>query len=123
MTRWVGRWIILVGVIHCVFGAVVFFEPLSGMIRDGIWNAVDGYSGRPLAFWFEFVGMLTILLGATIDQTEKQEQSFPAFLGYGFLFLTLLGIIMMPIGGGWLMVPGAVGLLLKKAKSPRKVGP
>jgi hypothetical protein len=123
MTRWVGRWIILVGVIHCVFGAVVFFEPLSGIARDGIWNAVDGYPGRPLAFWFEFVGMLTILFGATVDQIEKEQQPFPAFLGYGFSFLTLLGILAMPMGGGWLMVPGVVGLLLKKAKASERVGP
>lgn len=123
MTRWVGRWIILVGLVHCIFGAVVFLEPLSGIIRDGIWNAVDGYSGRPLAFWFEFAGMLMILFGATIDQQEKAQRVFPAFLGYGFLFLTLLGIVTMPIGGGWLMVPAAVGLLRKKAKSPKNVGP
>lgn len=111
----------LVGVIHCVFGAVVFFEPLSGMVRDGIWNVVDGYPGRPLAFWFEFVGMLTILFGAAVDQREKEQQAFPAFLGYGFSFLALLGIVTMPIGGGWLMVPGAVGLLLKKEKASTNV--
>ena len=51
MTRWVGRWIIMVGVVHCVFGAINFYEPLSGIVRDGLWNAVDGYPGRPLAFW------------------------------------------------------------------------
>lgn len=116
MTRWVGRWIILVGVIHCVFGAVVFFEPLSGIVRDGVWNAVDGYPGRPLAFWFEFLGMLTILFGVTVDQTEKDRNVFPAFLGYGFTFMTVLAISTMPVGGGWLMIPGAVGLLMKKAK-------
>ena len=117
MTRWVGRWIIIVGGIHCVFGVFVFFEPLSGIVRDGIWNAVDGYPGRSLAFWFEFLGMMTILFGATVDHIEKDQQAFPAFLAYGFLFLTLLGIVTMPIGGGWLMVPGAVGLWIKKVKA------
>lgn len=118
MKRWVGRWIILVGVVHCVFGAVVFFEPLSGIVRDGVWNAVSGYPGRPLAFWFVFLGLLTILFGATVDQIEKVRHAFPAFLGYGFLFLTVLGIVTMPVGGGWLMLPGAVGLLMKVATAP-----
>lgn len=122
MTRWVGRWIIFVGVIHCVFGAVVFFDPLSGIVRDGIWNAVDGHPGRPLAFWFEFLGLLTILFGATVDQVEKDRRGFPPFLSYGFLFLTLLGVFTMPTGGGWLMVPGAIGLLLKKAKASGRAG-
>lgn len=115
MRRWVGRWIILVGVIHCVFGAVIFVEPLSGIVRDGVWHAVDGYPGRPLAFWFEFTGLLTILFGATVDQIERDRNTFPAFLSYGFGIMTLLAIVTMPVGGGWLMVPGAVGLFLKKA--------
>ena len=115
MTRWVGRWIILVGVIHCAFGAVVFFEPLSGILRDGLWNAVSGYAGRPLAFWFVFLGMLTILFGATVDRIEKDQRVFPAFLAYGFSFLTVLSIVAMPVSGGWLMLPGAVGLFVKRA--------
>lgn len=122
MKRWVGRWIILVGVIHCVFGAVVFIEPLSAIVRDGVWNAVSGYPSRPLAFWFEFVGMLTVLFGATVDQIEKDQQAFPAFLGYSFSFLTVLCIFTMPVSGGWLMIPGAVGLLIKKAKVPKQLG-
>lgn len=116
MTRWVGRWIVLVGIIHCGFGAMIFYGPLSEIVRDGVWNAVDGYPGRPLAFWFEFLGLLTILFGATVDYLEKDGNGFPAFLGYGFLLITILGIVTMPMGGGWLMVPGAVGLFLKKAK-------
>lgn len=116
MKRWVGRWIILVGVIHCIFGAVIFFEPLSEIVRDGLWNAVDGYPGRPLAFWFEFTGLLTILFGATIDQVERDRNSFPAFLGYGFALMTVLAILTMPVGGGWLLVPAAIGLFLKRAK-------
>ena len=121
MKRWVGRWIILVGVIHCAFGAAIFFEPLSGLVRDGFWNAVDGYPGRPLAFWFEFTGLLTILFGATVDHIERDRNSFPAFLGYGFTVMTLLAIFTMPIGGGWLMVPGAIGLFLKKAKVHERI--
>ena len=121
MTRWVGRWIILVGVIHCVFGAVVFFDPLSGIVRDGIWNAVNGYAGRPVAFWFELFGLMTILFGATVDQIEKDEREFSSVLRYGFLILTLFAIVAMPISGGWLMVPGAIGLLLRKAKKVDQV--
>ena len=123
MKRWVGRWIIIVGVVHCIFGAVIFIEPLSGMVHDGIWNAVDGHPGRPVAFWFEFFGMLTILFGATVDQLEKGQHEFSAFLSYGFSLFTLLVIIAMPISGGWLMVPAAVGLLMKTAKVPKRADP
>ena len=117
MNRWVGRWIILVGVVHCVFGAVIFVEPLSGIVRDGVWNAVDGHPGRPLAFWFEVVGFLTILFGIAVDRLEQGPGAFPASLGYGFALLTLLAIVAMPVGGGWLLVPGAIGLLMKRDKA------
>ncbi len=121
MKRWVGRWIILVGVIHCVFGAIVFFEPISAMLRDGLWNAVSGYPGRPLAFWFELLGVLMILFGAAVDQLEKNQQALPSFLGFGFAFLTVLAIVAMPRSGGWLMVPGVVGLLMKSTAVPSQI--
>ena len=103
----------IVGVVHCVFGAVVFSGPLSGILRDGIWNAVDGHIGRPVAFWFVFLGLFTILFGATVDWIEKRHGAFPPFLAYGFLVLTVLGIVTMPVGGGWLLLPASIGLLQK----------
>jgi hypothetical protein len=117
MKYWIGRWIILVGVVHCVVGAVMFFEPLSGIVRDGLWDAVDAYPGRPLAFWFEFVGLFTILFGTLVHDAERRGAGFPAFLRYGFLILAVLGIVTMPIGGGWLMAPAAIGIFLKSNES------
>ena len=114
MQRWVGRWIAFVGVVHCVFGAVIFFDPLSGIVVDGVWNAVSGHPGRSLAFWFEFLGLFMILFGAVLDRIERDRGRFPAFAGYGFLVLTIIAVVAMPVSGGWLMVPGVVGLLLKR---------
>ena len=74
------------------------------------------------SLWFEFLGLITILFGATIDHIEKDHGGFPAFLSYGFLTITILGVLTMPIGGGWLMIPGAIGLILKKAKPHIDVG-
>ena len=122
MKRWVGRWIMLVGVIHCVFGAFVFLEPLSGILRDGLWNAVSGYPGRALAFWFELLGILMILFGATIDQMEKNQQAIPGLIAFGFAFLTILTIVAIPVSGGWLIIPGAVGLFLKAVEARRQIG-
>lgn len=111
-----------VGATHCVFGAFVFFEPLSGILRDGLWNAVSGYPGRPLAFWFELLGILMVLFGATIDQLEKNQQAIPRYIAVGFAFLTALAIVAIPASGGWLMLPSAVGLFLEKADVPGQNG-
>lgn len=114
--RWVGRSLVAVGVIHCLFGVVVFSSPLLAILEDGIWNSVDGHPVRPLAFWFEVVGIVTILFGVAVDALEKDRNTFPAFLGYGFGLLTVLAIVAMPAGGGWLLVPSAAGLLLKRVR-------
>ena len=67
-----------------------------------------------MAFWFEFAGLLTVIFGLTIDRMEKENVSIPPVIGYGFSSLVVLAIIAMPVGGGWLLVPGALGLLVKR---------
>ncbi|MEK7401601.1 MAG: DUF6463 family protein [Gemmatimonadota bacterium] len=114
MSRWAGRSILAVGVIHCLVGAMVFSRPLKEILGDGFWDAVDGHAGRPLAFWFEFAGLLTILFGIAIDWIEKEGKGFPVALRYGFLLLVVVAIVAMPFSGGWLLVPGAMGLLMKR---------
>ena len=112
--RWVGRSIIAVGAIHCLVGGLIFAAPLMEILNSGVWNSVDGFKGRPLAFWFEFAGLLTIVFGSSIDWIEKADFSLPPIVGYGFGGLVALAIIAMPVGGGWLLLPSAVGLLMKR---------
>lgn len=84
MKRWIGRWIIGIGVVHTIFGLVVFQDRLLAILRDGVWNAVDGYAGRPLAFWFMFVGLLMITFGLLIDWLESRSLPIPKPAAWGF---------------------------------------
>lgn len=122
MRRWVGRWIIGAGIIHVAFGFAVFGEPLLAILRDGVWNAVDGHSGRPLAFWFVFLGLFTIVFGSLIDWMEGRGLSTPRFLGWAFLVLVILGIVTMPVGGGWLLLPAGLGLLMRSRQRETSAG-
>ncbi|MCE2723581.1 MAG: DUF6463 family protein [Burkholderiales bacterium] len=121
MRRWVGRWIAAVGVVHCLVGLMVFSGPLTEIVTSGIWNSVNGYKGRPLAFWFVFAGLLTIVFGLTADWIEKERNHFPSIVGYLFFSLTALAIVAMPLSGGWLLLPPAVGMLLKPRAGARNV--
>ena len=122
MKRWVGRWIIGVGIIHVAVGFVVFRKPLLAIIRDGVWNAVDGHPGRPLAFWFVFLGLFTIVFGSLVDWIEGHGLSMPRFVGLAFLVLVVLGIVTMPIGGGWLLLPAGLGVLLRSLRRGSSAG-
>lgn len=105
-----------VGAIHCLVGVIIFSKPLREIVVDGLWNAVDGHQGRPLAFWFEFAGLVTIFFGVAIDWIEKERGCFPAPIAYGFPLLVIVAIVAMPFSGGWLLLPGAIGLLMKRNK-------
>ena len=116
MTRWIGRWIMAVGIIHIAVGFVVFGEPLRAIVRDGVWNAVDGHAGRPLAFWFVFLGLFTIVYGSLVDWMEGRGNQLPRHSGWGFLVLVTLGVVMMPASGGWLLLPPAIGALVRSRR-------
>lgn len=116
MKRWVGRWIVAVGIIHVAVGLAVFRDPLLAIVRDGVWNAVDGHAGRPLAFWFVFVGFLTIVFGRLVDWMESRGIPIPQTVGWAFFVLVVLGIVAMPIGGGWLLLPPSVGVLMRSSR-------
>ena len=116
MNRWVGRWIIGVGIIHVAVGVLMFGEPLLAILRDGVWNAVDGHSGRPLAFWFVFLGLFTIVFGSLVDWMEGRGLSTPGLVSWAFLVLVVLGIVTMPVGGGWLLLPAGLGMVARSSR-------
>ncbi|CAN5264897.1 hypothetical protein BH24PSE2_BH24PSE2_13870 [soil metagenome] len=122
MRRWVGRWIIGVGIIHAAFGFVIFREPLLAILRDGVWNAVDGHPGRPLAFWFVFLGLFTIVFGSLVDSMESRGLSLPRFLSWAFFVLVVLGIVTMPVGGGWLLLPAGLGVVVRSYRRETSAG-
>ncbi|MGH2543856.1 MAG: DUF6463 family protein [Ardenticatenaceae bacterium] len=122
MRRWVGRWIIGVGIIHAAFGFVIFREPLLAILRDGVWNAVDDHSGRPLAFWFVFLGLFTIVFGSLVDSMESRDLSLPRFLSWAFFGLVVLGIVTMPVGGGWLLLPAGLGVVVRSYRRGASAG-
>ena len=108
---WIGWSILAVGVIHCLFGIVAFGVALSGMASDGLWNAVDGYPGRPVAFWFMMAGVCLVLLGIAVATLQRTGLPVPAALSGLFASMVAIAVIAMPTSGAWLLVPAAAGLL------------
>jgi hypothetical protein len=113
MKRWVGRWIIGVGIIHTAVGLWLFRKSLTAIFRDGLWNAVDGHPGRPLAFWFVFLGLFTIVFGRLVDWLEGHNLSPPRFVGWAFFSLAVFAIVSQPQSGGWLLLPAGLGLVMR----------
>jgi hypothetical protein len=112
--RYSGTLLMLTGGLHIlVFGALgyqEFMEILSG----GFINTVGGDFGRSL-FWYGgvWLGVTMILFGAALQYYIKQTGTPPPrFLGYGMLAMGLVGGVVGPASGSWLIVLQGVIIIM-----------
>ncbi len=115
--RWIGRWLLVVGIVQALLGAGTYIDPVVAIVREKLWNTVDAVPGRPLAFWLIFAGLLLALLGALAHWIEAREP-LPRFLGWTLLVFAVLGIVLMPISGFWFLLPPAAGILARRGQRP-----
>ncbi|MBA3496144.1 MAG: hypothetical protein H0T86_03485 [Gemmatimonadales bacterium] len=118
MRRWIGRWIgrylIGVGVLHNVVGFALYHAPLRAIAADGGWNAVDPYVDRNMAFWFLLTGVSWLFLGLLVDWIESRAIPLPQRLGWGLLALCAVGVFFMPVSGFWLFLLPAAAMLRRR---------
>ena len=122
MKRWIGRYLIVIGVFHALLTLVFFREGLLAILSAGVWNSVSGYEERALAFWFMAAGFFSIVLGILADWVEREYGRLPASLGYSLLVLALVIIIALPASGGWLLLPPAIFLIIRNKKKALLAG-
>jgi Family of unknown function (DUF6463) len=118
--RWTGRWLLAVGALHTAFGLAVFREQVALLARSGPWNALADHPESELAFWFILSGWLMVLAGGLADALEGQGVAPPHWFAGGLLAVVLVGLILMPVSGFWLLLPPAVGAL--RRRSPHRSG-
>ena len=121
MRVWIGKSIVIIGVIHSIFGFVFFRSTIAELFGDGLINTVNGQPMREAVFWFIFAGFLMILFGMLVDWCERKGLELPKFLGWSLLIFTISVVTIMPISGGWLMFIPAIGAIIKTHNSKQKI--
>jgi hypothetical protein len=116
MRSWIGKSVFFIGVVHSVFGFVVFRSTLGELVGEGLINTVNGQPDREFVFWFLFFGFMAIIAGLLIDWCEKTVGVLPGFLGWSLLALTLVCVTIMPVSGAWLLLVPAVGAVVRSVK-------
>lgn len=116
MRTWIGKSILIIGVIHSIFGFVVFRSTLAEIIHEGLINTIQEQPLRNYAFWFIFFGFLVITFGLFVDWCERKTGELPKFFGWSLLALTLIIVTIMPMSGGWSLFVPAIGAILRRPK-------
>ena len=116
-----GTLLVATGIIHNTVGLVMGWEVLFGLASDGFFNTVDTDQDNSL-FWFLFSGFMMMLLGQLMqDYIREQKQPVAAYLGYSLLLLAIVGCIMMPLSGFWLVLPQAF-IIIQANRQSSSVG-
>lgn len=106
-----AKLLIATGIIHNALGFVLGAEPLRAMLLDGLWysTVVAGQTDfmREAIVWFLFSGFAMMMWGILLWQLER----IPPLFAWSLLILCLIGVIIMPISGFWLVIPQAVYML------------
>ena len=99
---------------HTAVGVIFFGSIYREMLLNGLYNSVTS-AKTGLAVWFVLFGFLLLIIGMLISAIEKNGLlKVPASIGYALLFVSLLGILLMPVSGFWLMFPAVFAILLSK---------
>ena len=112
-----GNLLLGTGVIHNLIGFVMGWPVLVKIGQAGFVNSVNAEMDRNAIFWFLFSGFMMMMLGWFMQEyMQANKKSLPAALGIQLLILTIIGCIMMPISGFWLVLPQAVLIILADKK-------
>ena len=116
MKHWKSNWIITVAIIHTIYAIVVFKADYLSLYENNIVSSITS-AHVGLAVWFFLFGQVLFIVGQLMRSYEKETcQKIPNSIGINLLALTLLGVIIMPASGFWLMFPPVMALLIEGKK-------
>ena len=114
MVVWIGKWLFAVGVIHLSFGLAFMHEILALLWSERLWNTVNGQPPREAVFWFLCTGIMLLIAGVLINQVEREGLGISRFVTWSLAALVVVGVVVMPISGIWLLIPPAFGMLIRR---------
>lgn len=123
MKRWIGRWFMVVAVLHTALAFVMFRAELTELLQLGVYDSVAGAPSRGKAVWFVLFGVLLFLFGSVVDAMEHAKLKVPLGAAVGVLILAGLGVMLMPRSGFWLVLPPAFAVLLGRLRAPTSAEP
>lgn len=123
MRKMSGPLLIAIGVLDLLYVLAFYARQLSSIAGDGFFGAVESdpaQLGREVAFWHLTFGLTVLILGALVRWAQARTGTLPAFLGWSLLALGLLGSILVPVSGFWLVLLLSVLMLVLARRDERE---
>lgn len=109
--RYSGLYLLMLGLIHMIFGLVVCWDRMCAIVTDGLVSQIESSPERAEFFWFMVTGLVLLILGYLIHwMVFTREIRPPKALGWMLLGLTVIGALAIPLSGFVLFLP--VGLVM-----------
>jgi hypothetical protein len=128
-----GLLLLWIGVIHTLVGlaaglgvpgvapaALGTRRPLAEILSGGLVGAVEPDPWRMILFWFLFFGFAIMILAWWLHRSERAGHPVPRALAWQLGGLALLGGVLIPASGFWLVLPVAwrIGRAARPAPAP-----
>lgn len=110
MGRMAGWLLMAIGLAHVALFLWLGRGPILGVVQAGFFRALFPHHDRLEIFWSLCFGVVAFFLGQLISWSEAKGVRTPAVLGWELLALGLLGAVLMPVSGWWLVI--VIGALI-----------
>jgi hypothetical protein len=116
MKSWIGKSLFVIGVGHSLMGFIAFRNTIALIVNENLVNTIslNDNSSKEAVFWFLITGFALMIIGGLVDLIENKNIGMPPFLLWCLVFITAIGIFMMPVSGFWLLLVPILGLLMRQ---------
>lgn len=106
-----GHLLMLTAAIHVALGVLLFYAPLLDIIQSGVFNSITPHYDRGMVVWFLLFGAVLFLLGQSAQWIIRSGMALPESVGWGLLLIAVLGGVLLPVSGFWLVLPQALFII------------
>lgn len=121
--RWVGLSVVGLSAAHLLYAGIVYFEAWRDIAGRGIFDAGESSAEAGFAVWFTLCGLSWWVLGwSWLASSASRPDIARRIVATSMLVLVLVGIVLIPASGFWLMLPLALALFVP-ARTTGPAGP
>ena len=104
LARWLGPLLIAASLFHVLTGLVSASGDLAAIWRDGVFDTGGANLERQVSLWFILTGWMGVLVGQLVRTHQRRTGTVPAYAGWQLLAMSIVGIVLLPRSGFWLIL-------------------